>query len=77
LTKSKFSQPPPSVSNQLNCDLYELDDTLWAQIEKSVHQRDSVLLADSTAMPPPETFLQTLYKRKQRFILASESAKLD
>jgi hypothetical protein len=58
----------------LACDLYELDDELWTRIEKTVHQRDSIINVDTLAAPPRETFLQTLYKRKQKVLLASQAA---
>jgi penicillin-binding protein 1A len=74
ITKAKFPAIPTTVRRKLGCDLYEINDNLWAQIEKTVHQRDSIIQADTMAMPPPQTFLQTLYMRKQKVLLASQSA---
>jgi penicillin-binding protein 1A len=74
IAKAKFAPLKASSRMKLNCDLYELDDTLWTQIEKSVHERDSIISADTLAEPPAETFLQGLFKRKQRVILASQQA---
>jgi hypothetical protein len=45
-------------------------------MEKKVHQRDSLMQSDSLAIPPPETFLQTLYKRKKRILLASQEREI-
>jgi penicillin-binding protein 1A len=72
ISSARFESLPASVRRELNCDLYEINDNLWAEIEKKVNERDSIMLADSLATPPPETFLQTLYKRKRRIILASQ-----
>jgi penicillin-binding protein 1A len=74
IAKAKFAPLKASSRTKLNCDLYELDDTLWTQIEKTVQERDSIIMADTLAEPPAETFLQGLYKRKQRVILASQRA---
>jgi hypothetical protein len=52
--------------------LYELDENLLRDIEKTVWQRDSIIQADTLSAPPPETFLQMLYKRKMRIFLASQ-----
>jgi penicillin-binding protein 1A len=72
ISKAKFPPLPNSLQRKLNCDLYELDQGLWAQIEQTIHQRDSIIQADTVALPPPETFLQTLYKRKKKILLASQ-----
>jgi penicillin-binding protein 1A len=74
LAKAKFPAISQAARRKLGCDLYEINDNLWAQIEKTVHQRDSIIQADTLAMPPPQTFLQTLYMRKQKVLLASQSA---
>jgi penicillin-binding protein 1A len=66
LSQAKFAPLSSELRQRLNCDLYELDDNLWSQIEKTVHERDSIIQADTSVMPPPETFLQTLYERKVR-----------
>jgi penicillin-binding protein 1A len=72
LSKAKFPALSNATQRKLSCDLYELNDDLWAEIEKSVHSRDSVIQMDTLATPPPETFLQTLYKRKRKILLASQ-----
>lgn len=77
ISKAKFPMIVPAARRKLGCDLYELNDNLWAQIEKTVHQRDSIILSDTLATPPPQTFLQTLYKRKQKVLLASQAAMND
>lgn len=71
ISKAKFPPLPQAVRKAMNCDLYELNDDLWYQIERTVYQRDSIMRADTLARPP-ETFLQTLYKRKKKIILASQ-----
>ncbi|MBT1701724.1 transglycosylase domain-containing protein [Chryseosolibacter indicus] len=72
ISQARFSSLDYSLRSKLNCDLYEFNDTLWQQVERTVHQRDSIIQRDTAATLPPETFLQTLYKRKKRIILASE-----
>lgn len=74
ISKAKFPTISQVARRKLGCDLYELNDNLWAQIEKTVHQRDSIILSDTLATPPAQTFLQTLYKRKQKVLLASQAA---
>jgi penicillin-binding protein 1A len=73
IAKAKFPELSPEVRKKLSCDLYELNDDLWAQIEESVFKRDSVIQADTLVAPPPETFLQTLYKRKIKILLTSQA----
>ena len=72
IAKAKFPALPYSLSRKLDCDLYELDDQILADIEKTVWQRDSIMQADTLSAPPPETFLQMLYRRKMRILLASQ-----
>jgi penicillin-binding protein 1A len=72
VSNAKFPALNIASQRKLSCDLYELNDDLWAEIEKSVHVRDSVIQVDTLATPPPETFLQSLYKRKRRILLASQ-----
>lgn len=72
ISNARFPDLSYSLQSKLNCDLYELDDQLWTQIEESVHQRDSLISVDTLSNPPPETFLQNLYKRKQKIVLASQ-----
>ena len=80
ISKARFEPLPYPLRNKLNCDLYELDEELLRDIEKTVWQRDSIIQADTLSAPPPETFLQMLYRRKMRIMLASrpdESAPAD
>jgi penicillin-binding protein 1A len=72
IAKAKFPPLPYSLRSRLNCDLYELDDNLLKNIERTVWQRDSIIQADTLSAPPPETFLQMLYRRKMRIMLASQ-----
>ncbi|HEU5145297.1 MAG TPA: penicillin-binding transpeptidase domain-containing protein, partial [Chryseosolibacter sp.] len=72
IAKASFPQLPYQLRHKLDCDLYELDDMLLADIEKTVWQRDSIMRADTLSAPPPETFLQMLYRRKMRIMLASQ-----
>lgn len=72
VAQARFQPLDPSIRKKLNCDLYELNDDLIAKIERTVWQRDSLITADSLAAPPPETFLQRLYKRKMRMLFASQ-----
>lgn len=66
LSSAKFKPLPWELQRELQCDLYELDDDLWAEIEQSIFKRDSIMNADTLAKPPAETFLEMLYKRKVR-----------
>ena len=72
IAKAKFPALPSSLRSRLNCDLYELDEALLKDIEETVWQRDSIIQADTLGEPPPETFLQMLYRRKMRIMLASQ-----
>lgn len=72
IAKAKFPPLPYALRSKLNCDLYELDDNLLRDIERTVWQRDSIIQADTLSAPPPETFLQMLYRRKMRIMLASQ-----
>lgn len=72
LREAKFDQLPLAIQQKLDCDLYELPDNLVLEIERSIFQRDSLILADTAASVPPETFLQTIYKRKLRIKAAQE-----
>jgi penicillin-binding protein 1A len=71
ITSAKFPELPQSLRETLNCDLYELSDDLSFTIQQSISKRDSLILADTTANPP-ETFLQTIYKRKLRKAIARQ-----
>jgi len=72
ISKAKFPALPYSLRTRLDCDLYELDDHLLRDIERTVWQRDSIMQADTLSAPPPETFLQMLYRRKMKILLASQ-----
>jgi penicillin-binding protein 1A len=72
LTKAKFKPFPSELQKEMQCDLYELDDNVIYEIEKSLFKRDSIIHADTSAKAPPETFLQTLYKRKQKIAAAQQ-----
>ncbi len=72
LSDAKFKTLPPVLQRELDCDLYELSDTLVAQIKRKVMQRDSLIAADTSKAPPNETFLETLYKRKLKIQRASQ-----
>ena len=64
IARARFKPLPWELQQELQCDLYELDDDLWADIEKSLFKRDSIMHADTLAKPREDTFLETLYKRK-------------
>jgi penicillin-binding protein 1A len=72
ITDAKFGGVPASLQTRLQCDLYELNDGLVYNIQKSIFQRDSLIHADTTLKPPKETFLQTLYKRKLKLAAAQQ-----
>ncbi|MEX1239628.1 MAG: transglycosylase domain-containing protein [Cyclobacteriaceae bacterium] len=77
ISNATFEPLPYQLKRRLNCDLYELDDSLLKNIEKTVWQRDSIIQADTLSAPPPETFLQMLYRRKIRIMLASQPQEND
>jgi len=77
ISLARFPSLPNSLRREMDCDLYEINENLWQQIERTVYARDSLIQADSLAKPPPETFLQTLYKRKRRILLASQRLPVD
>lgn len=72
LSEAKFTNMPAPLQQRLHCDLYELNDGLVYDIQKSIFQRDSLIHADTTVKPPKETFLQTLYKRKLKIAAAQQ-----
>lgn len=71
ITNSKFKSLPRDLQDQLDCDLYELNNELVEQIKQTVVKRDSIILADTTRKPPNETFLEVLYKRKLKIMRAN------
>lgn len=80
LATAKFDPLPYTLSEKLDCDLYELSDTLQYQIEQTIIKRDSLIMADTTITPPEETFLQVLFNRKKKILRAQQardSANLD
>ncbi|HEX6226505.1 MAG TPA: transglycosylase domain-containing protein [Chryseolinea sp.] len=64
ISRARFKSLPSDLQEELQCDLYELDDELWADIEKMIFKRDSIQHADTLAKPREDTFLEMLYKRK-------------
>lgn len=66
ISNAKFTRLPYELQEQLACDLYELNDDLWADIEKTIFKRDSIQHADTLAKPREDSFLEMLYKRKLR-----------
>jgi penicillin-binding protein 1A len=83
LAKARFSPLPDDLRRKLDCDLYELDEELIADIEKMVYHRDSIIhrrdvimqadsLAADTVVVPQESFLEQLYRRKLRIRAAKE-----
>lgn len=68
LSHAKFQPVPAVLKKRLECDLYEMDDLLKVEIEKMIFQRDSIIRADTTLAPPPESFLLMLYRRKMKLL---------
>ena len=66
ISAARFKPLPYDLQAELQCDLYELDDNLWADIEKTIFKKDSIQHADTLAKPREETFLEMLYRRKVR-----------
>ena len=64
ISAARFKSLPYELQEELQCDLYELDDELWADIEKTIFKRDSIQHADTLAKPREDTYLEMLYKRK-------------
>lgn len=64
ISSARFKRLPYELQEELACDLYELDDELWAEIEETIFKQDSIMHADTLAKPRQETFLEMLYKRK-------------
>lgn len=70
ISDAQFAPLPRALQHRLDCDLYELNDELLTQVQALIHQRDSIMHADSLAVIPEETFLEMLYKRKLRIMEA-------
>jgi penicillin-binding protein 1A len=75
ISTATFPRLKPEWMQKLNCDLYELNDELIADIQQTTHVRDSLtlfkqqlMLTDSLAADsikvPDESFLEQLYRRK-------------
>ena len=43
ISEAKFTSLPDVLQKKLNCDLYELTDSLTARIEQMIFQRDSTI----------------------------------
>ena len=72
ISKAKFPSLNRDLQGELDCDLYELSEELILEIQESILKRDSTILADTSITAPPETFLQTIYKRKLKIKAAQE-----
>lgn len=80
LSKATFAPLPPALRQKLDCDLYEIDPPLWDEIGRTIQHEDSLVQADTLAPPRKESFLEKLYKRKQKIIEASmprDSTRVD
>lgn len=73
IANAKFKPLPYDLQQLLQCDLYELDEDLNIEIEQSIQKRDSLIQSDTLARPPEETFLQMLYRRKQKRRMAMQA----
>lgn len=73
ISDAKFPAVPYTLQQELSCDLYELDSTLWKQLKVVVHRQDSLRQADTLGEGPKETFMEKLYKRKLKMMLASQA----
>ena len=71
ISKAKFPNLPYDLQRRLNCDLYELDDALLAELKIMVSKQDSIRQAD-TLSALKESFMEKLYKRKMRKLQASQ-----
>lgn len=71
ISKATFPNLPYDLQRRLNCDLYELDDALLADLKIMVTKQDSIRQAD-TLSTLKESFMEKLYKRKMRKLQASQ-----
>lgn len=78
ISEAKFKPLARDLQDQLDCDLYELNNELLDQIKRTMYKRDSIIQADTSAKPPNETFLEILYRRKLKILNANapDSAKV-
>jgi penicillin-binding protein 1A len=67
LVAERFKPLSAEQMGKLDCDLYELNPDLELKILHIIQERDSIRLADTTAILP-DNFLEMLYKRKQRIL---------
>lgn len=70
--QAKFAELPRELSDRLDCDLYELDSVLIHQARGLLHQRDSIMAADTLA-ELKESFLEYLYRRKVKRLEAQQA----
>jgi hypothetical protein len=49
-----------------------LEPDLWADIERTIWKKDSTMHADTLAPKKDDSFLEKLYKRKLKMMLASQ-----
>lgn len=73
LAEAKFPALSYEVQQKLNCDLYDIDANLWSSLAQLVVKQDSARLADTLGTGPPETFMEKLYKRKLKMLMASQA----
>ncbi|HEY9007370.1 transglycosylase domain-containing protein [Ohtaekwangia sp.] len=71
ISEATFPRLPYNLQQRLNCDLYELDDALLAELKVMVAQQDSIRQAD-TLSTLKESFMEKLYKRKMKMLRASQ-----
>jgi penicillin-binding protein 1A len=72
ISAAKFEPLPAVLRGKLDCDLYELNPDLEGKIVQMIHKRDSITMADTLAEPPKETFLEMLYRRKQKILQVNQ-----
>jgi penicillin-binding protein 1A len=65
MATAKFPPLQEVWQSELDCDLYEIDSALWKRIRQTALQRDSIIMADTSAVVS-ESFLEQLYNRKIR-----------
>jgi penicillin-binding protein 1A len=73
ISKATFPAPSRAAQQKLSCDLYELDETLWAQLEQMTFKQDSTRAADTLNQAPKESYMEKLYKRKLKMRQASQA----
>ncbi|MCD9018994.1 transglycosylase domain-containing protein [Parachryseolinea silvisoli] len=73
ISKATFPTPSRAAQQKLSCDLYELDETLWGQLEQMSFKQDSLRAADTLNQVPKESYMEKLYKRKLKMRQASQA----